>query len=174
MKRPATIATTAAPPPEPGAAKFRLAARMLWVVAILQIVAGGILLALANDEADSLVAGFLREKQVTIYEVKAIPAEKRAEWDRAHQALTSKLRMWHGCDLLAGLLTLGCAIYLRRAPVAATICPLVLFFFVTALKATFLGMPLGFFFARVVVLYALIAALVAVLAARKQRRTAGM
>jgi hypothetical protein len=171
MKRKAKTVTPPALPPAPGAAKFRIASRILWIVGLLQILAGIVMVALASEEADRFAAEILKKEQLTIHWVKSIEPEKRADFDRVHEGFTWNFRYWHSSDILAGVITLAGAIWLRRAPLAATVCPLLLFLSLTAAKAFFQpGLPPALLFVRVLFIWTFIAAFIITLAAQKERR----
>lgn len=171
MKRQAKTATPSPLPPKPGAAKFRIASRILWVIGLFQILAGIILVALTSEEVDRFAAELLKKEQLTIHWVKSIDPEKRADFDRIHSRFTWNFRYWHSADILAGIITLAGAIRLRRAPLPAAICPLLLFLSLTGAKAFFPpGLPPAMLFVRVLFVWAFIAALLLTLAARKESR----
>jgi hypothetical protein len=159
--------------PVQGAKKFKMAARILWIVAALQIVSGLIFIVLTPDRVDSMLDEALAKNRIPLLYAKAAPAEKRAEFDQSREALILRLRLWEGCDLAAGAIMIGCAIFVRRRPVAATTVALVVFFLLTAAKASFQQlMPMTMVFARVLVLYALVAALVAAVGGKREQTAA--
>ncbi len=150
--------------------KLKIAAILLWIVAAVQIVAGIAFTVLATEEVDRNLNELLGEKRITIFEVKAAPDEKRMEFDRMKAKAVNMMRLWHGFDIAVGIATGVCAVMVWRQPMRATIGAFVLGFVTTAVKITYQwGLLVPVIFARVLLLWLLLAALVAAVAALKQK-----
>jgi hypothetical protein len=162
---------TEGPAPEPGAKKLRLAAILLWVVAVVQILGGVLLIVRAPEEQDENLAELLHQgSRVSIHSILAAPPEKRVEFDQLRESAILNLRLWHACDVAAGLALAGCAYFLRRRPLAATLGALVLLIALTATKSIFgPPTPLSIFLVRILLSYAAVGAILAVLVARREQ-----
>lgn len=148
--------------------KFKIAAILLWVAAAVQFLAGIVFIVMSPEEVDHNLNVWLSEKRMTIYEVHAAPAEKRAEFDAMRAKAITHMRMWHAVDVVAGIATALGAVALKRTPMRATVGVFVLFFFTTAVKVAYQwGMPVPAIYARVVLLWALFAAIVAAFTAMR-------
>ena len=171
MKQRGNPAAITASTPLPGAAKFKAAAIIMWIVALVQIVAGIALVVQAPEQVDDGLAAMLGERRISLYEVKAVDAEQRLKFDYERDAAILRVRWWQSGNIFCGVLGAVCALFVWRRPLWAPLTALVAFFFTSAAMIAF-GPPaaMALLMGRLLLLYGLTYALFSALVGQKERR----
>jgi len=154
---------------------LKTASGILWFVGILTLLVNGYMFVNAQKEYDKLLNTELGRQGSSLSDIRRRPAEEIAEFEAAYDQGLRLTRVIAGVTAFLGLVFIGCALMVKRKPVAATVTGLVLYVGALAAQLAFepSSLPKGLI-VKVFIIVGLVSAMRAALAFERNERIAAV